>query len=309
MVISVSQSGVFNFLKVRDVYKYNYVVLQMDIHSVYSESRTFEELLKDGDSVRLSETARFLLMYINQVFTILQFIKAGRSANFELHLSSLNGLMRYFRAHDLNHYGRMIPVYIQKMLKLKREDPDLYQKVSDTYTVKRTKSWFNNLFNDQALEQQIKILKQSGGIVGITQMDKALLRYFLISTELLKMSEQFKNMYSYLTDDSKEHHKHHLLSETVVTVFTSNAVKLKEVFEPRFSKNPFTPGIEYPLQHFMTGALVPDTVKIDILSRDMFGQALYNQFIEDRLDASFDSSMMNQKMQSCQFGVRFLSAL
>ena len=140
--------------------------------SIIFESRSTAELLTDLDSVRLTDMARFLMMYCNQVLTLLQFIKAGRTPDFELHLSAINALMKYYHAHDLSHYARMLPVYIQDMEKLRRDGPDNFARVADLYTVKRTISTFVNLFDDQALEQNIKTLKVNGGIVNITQKDE-----------------------------------------------------------------------------------------------------------------------------------------
>ena len=48
---------------------------------------------------------------------------------------------------------------------------------------------FCGLAVDQGLEQEIRNLKIAGGVVGITQNESALSRYFLIAQELTRIIE------------------------------------------------------------------------------------------------------------------------
>ena len=59
---------------------------------------------------------------------------------------------------------------------------------------------------DQGLEQEIRALKVSGGVIGITQNKSALDRYFLIAPELLRILDSFWEQYGEIPNYKKEHY-------------------------------------------------------------------------------------------------------
>ena len=55
---------------------------------------------------------------------LLLFIRSSRQSIWNLHVSSLCGLTKYFFAFDLQNYARLRPVYIAQMSSLKVSDPE-----------------------------------------------------------------------------------------------------------------------------------------------------------------------------------------
>ena len=55
---------------------------------------------------------KFVWRYMQMVLLIYNFIHATRDGLWELHLSSLDGLCKYFFAHDKQKYARLVPLYL-----------------------------------------------------------------------------------------------------------------------------------------------------------------------------------------------------
>ena len=53
------------------------------------------------------------------------FTWAARTANWNLHLQSLEIFTQYFFTHDRMNYARMIPLYLAEMKSLKTTEPDI----------------------------------------------------------------------------------------------------------------------------------------------------------------------------------------
>ena len=75
----------------------------------------------------LTKQAKFLRNFMKMFESLLLFVRATRQKDWELHLTSMNGLVLYFFAHDLQNYARMVPVYPSEMFALKEQDPELSQ--------------------------------------------------------------------------------------------------------------------------------------------------------------------------------------
>ena len=62
---------------------------------------------------------------------LLLFIRSSRQSIWNLHLSSLCELTKYFFAFDLQNYARLTPVYIAQMSSLKVSDPEAWTFLQD----------------------------------------------------------------------------------------------------------------------------------------------------------------------------------
>ena len=69
--------------------------------------------------------------YMSMVLEMMLFIRAVRTANWNLHLQALELFTKYFFAHDRLNYARMIPVYLAEMKSLQKSDPDIYSELLD----------------------------------------------------------------------------------------------------------------------------------------------------------------------------------
>ena len=75
----------------------------------------------------LTKQAKFLRNFMRMFESLLLFVRATRQKDWQLHLTSLNGLVKYFFTHELQNYARMVPVYLSEMFALKEQDPELWE--------------------------------------------------------------------------------------------------------------------------------------------------------------------------------------
>ena len=188
-----------------------------DINEAFEEVTTMiREHLQTTIIQEYCEMAKFLLNYMKQVESLLHLIRASRQGDWELHLASVEEQVKYYFAHDLYKYARLIPVYLAQMQSLKTSDPMTWDALkAGNFMVTKSGIPFTNLFVDQTLEQLIRELKVAGGITGITQNEEALSRFFLIAPELVILIQNFQDTYCCTTNDPKTMKEHYQLSSSV----------------------------------------------------------------------------------------------
>ena len=81
------------------------------------------------------------------------------------------------------------------------------------------------LFTDQILEQEIKMLKRHGGIVGLNQDDSALDRLVTTTSHLFRIVRQYLNRFPQ-TSTQYEQNGHYQLSGGITARTKENAIKL-----------------------------------------------------------------------------------
>ena len=130
----------------------------------------------------------FVLNYMKQFEMILQFVRSTIQQDLQLHMESLAYLTKYFFAHDHQNYACLLPLYITTMQETERQHPDLWAEfMKGNFCVTKGVAGFTSISPDQGIEQENRTLKVIGGIVGITQNEKALDKFFLIAPELSKL--------------------------------------------------------------------------------------------------------------------------
>jgi hypothetical protein len=108
------------------------------------------------------------------VESLLHLISACCSGDLESYLAASENLVKYFFAHDLLNYARLMPVHLAQMNALEQEDSATWETLkSGEFVVAKSEVPFAQLFTDQTLEQEIKELKRHGGIVGLSQDEAA----------------------------------------------------------------------------------------------------------------------------------------
>ena len=84
---------------------------------VIEKMKIFEE-----DNSRVPEF-RVFRCYMRMIMEMLLFIRAVRTGDWRLHLTSLQMFTKYFFAHDRTNYARMIPLYLAEMTDVTRVRP------------------------------------------------------------------------------------------------------------------------------------------------------------------------------------------
>jgi len=210
---------------------------------------------------------KFVRRYMRMIMLIYTFIRATRDGQFELHLSSLDEMCIYFFAHDKQKYARLAPRYLAEMKALKMTDPGIYQEFMDgNFSVHKNEIPFCAVGVDHALEHINRIMKVTGGLVGITQNASARERFFLTAPELSRLAEEARRMAGSQSATRKEHHD---LSTTVWARQEDNIRRLKNVI--RESMNPMTHEGE-DLTNIITNVVMPAEVQKDVCNQDEIGR-------------------------------------
>ena len=90
-------------------------------------------------------------------------------------MAALENIIKYFFAHDLLKYARLMPVHLAQMNALEHDDPVTWEALkAGEFVVAKSEIPFTCLFTDQTLEQKIKGLKRHGGTAVLSQDETAL---------------------------------------------------------------------------------------------------------------------------------------
>ena len=260
-----------------------------NVMEIYEEVSTWHSQHLLSSDPHSSEMAKFLDQYLEQINSLLHLIHACRSADWEAFLAALQNNIRFFFARDLLNYARMMPVYLRQMTSLEQDDPTSWQALKEgAFVVAKSGVPFTPLFTDQALEQEIKVLKKHGGIVGLSQDERALDRLVTITPQLAHMVEQYLHGFpGHGTSPESECH-YQLVGDVAVRIH-ANAKKIAQSIEIHCEGNPYK--TETPLRNLASSAVIAKDMKDDILEFPSKGQKAFEDFVEDRLKPSSKSSI------------------
>ena len=136
-----------------------------DVQILYTE-----KILDKVQCQGKGDLAQYFDQYLEQLENLLQIISSCRQEDWEGYLSALEDGIKYFFAHNLN-YARLMPLHIAQMNALKKDDPDTWETLkSGDVVVNKSGIPFSSLFTDQALEQEIKNLKSTAGLLESAKM-------------------------------------------------------------------------------------------------------------------------------------------
>lgn len=98
-------------------------------------------------------TFAYWMSFIEMVDTLLQFIRATRMGNWQLHLTSVRRMLPWLFAYDRIHYSRYLPIYWLEMLNLPTTNPDINDHLAaGDFVTQRTAQPFSQTPMDQTLE-------------------------------------------------------------------------------------------------------------------------------------------------------------
>jgi hypothetical protein len=256
-----------------------------------TSQQNIDSLLEIGESVFgivedffcLSEVAtkteQFIASYVKQFMTILTFIRATRDNNIMMHLEATRALLKYFFANNNLSYARLQSLYLTTMEELKTTNPEIWNEFlnGNLFSVSKNGGSFRSIAPDHAHEQEIKIIKGNGGVIGITQKEECLDRYFKIAHEMLNINKKFESEFLIKNHIRTEHHEK---SYNIANRMETCKNKLVAVFE---EYSIFSCCEATELTNFFTLEKIDPVIVADIVNRDQIGEELAAQFIEDRL--------------------------
>lgn len=231
--------------------------------------------------------------YINMVLVLLQFIKAERTGNWKLHLSTTAAMVPHFFSMDRVNYARWLPVYLSDMNMLELNHPQVYQEfIAGNHSISRSKQPFAQVWPDMALEQSINLdSKSKGGIVGMSTKEDAVERWFLTSHERAAMTQALKEMCG--TENCERIGTHKEAGATRVTRDEKDVQKLVATFNSGLLSDPFhipddIPDEEVPLSlsNLATGVVLPDNDANRLLGAAESGRQSMESFISSRIQSN-----------------------
>ena len=94
--------------------------------------------------------------YLAMVNILVHFIKAERTADWDLHLTTVAAMLPHFFAMGRQNYARWLPIYLADMNSLAAAHPRVYEEfMSGGHAVSRSSHPFAQVWTDMALEQSI----------------------------------------------------------------------------------------------------------------------------------------------------------
>ena len=221
--------------------------------------------------------------YGHMVKLLLQFVKAERAGNWDMHLLCVSAMLPYFYAMDKPNYARWLPVYLMDMKQLATKHPDVHHEfVNGNHAVSRSSNPFAQVWTDMALEQSINAdPKSKGGIIGISQNPGAPDRWFLTSQERDIV------------------HPHKEAGTKRVARDEADVQKLITCFTTELMSNPFTQDSD-SLFNFATGIVLPTDIADDLLGNTEKGRDQMNNFVErlNTNEISFWDPIANLKVKT-----------
>ncbi|KAK3751920.1 hypothetical protein QZH41_007937 [Actinostola sp. cb2023] len=141
-------------------------VLEVEVTELTSLFEAFK-----SEARAKSKMFAFLEQYGSMVNALLQFIKAERTGNWDLHLSAVATMLPHFFAMDRPNYARWLPVYLADMKQLETKHPLVHQEFAQGgHAVSRSGKPFAQVWTDMALEQSVNAdSKSKGGIISLDE--------------------------------------------------------------------------------------------------------------------------------------------
>ena len=132
--------------------------------------------------------------YLAMVNIVVQFIKAERTADWDLHLTTVSAMLPHVLAMDPQKYPRWLPIYLVDMNSLAAAHSRVDEEfMSGYHAVSRSSYPFVQVWTDLALGQSINAdSKGKGAIFGISQTPTALNRWFRTARERASMTSALK---------------------------------------------------------------------------------------------------------------------
>ncbi|CAG2245959.1 unnamed protein product [Mytilus edulis] len=113
---------------------------------------------------------------------ILIFVRSLREGNFNLYKDSLTMLIPWFFALDHPNYARWLPIHVRDMFALDTIAPSIATEFeSGHFVVRKTRSKFSAIDIAHVHEQNNKLVKGEGGVIGLTENASPLLRWIVWS--------------------------------------------------------------------------------------------------------------------------------
>ena len=208
---------------------------------------------------------------------ILVFVRAHRDKDFALYFAVLEELAVLFFALDHVNYSRWVPIHLRDMKSLPPEINAEFNERSH-WVLSKTSRKSSAIPFDQSHEQENKIVKDTGGAVGLTENPSAFRRWMLSGPELGRLVTEFEEEYLNTeeldSDACFQHHEHGLSSQKLFHIQVSSLTKIMKQMG-----NPFLD--EFPeLVTLDNRNCTPESVITTMRTLESIGKEQYNEYVQ-----------------------------
>ena len=215
---------------------------------------------------------------INVSEPIKVFLASSRHSIWDAHLHSKMTLLPFFFASNRSVYARYMTYIVLSMSRLPDRACESFSK--GHFVAKLTDGTFNSVWMDYILEvTENKALKSSGGIIGLTHNENALVRWFLSRPVTASYSMAYKEKES---ADQQTKKTHHTNTSFFKGNFNADVSKMSELFSETFI-DPFS--LSNPpsrLVNFATGIELNEESETSLLNCHREGKAMLQKFVNER---------------------------
>ena len=115
-----------------------------------------------------SRTSALWSSYVKYIGVVQDFIRAERTNDWNLHVTTTNAMLNLFAATGDHNYAKSCRLYLQSIADLETKQPDVYAEfLKGNHTVRRTSKSWAGIWTDLSIEQILmKSLKGRSGVVG-----------------------------------------------------------------------------------------------------------------------------------------------
>ncbi|KAK3753947.1 hypothetical protein RRG08_006327 [Elysia crispata] len=201
--------------RTRNAHQITACALHILMTQAFSEAKETDPDIDPGidfDALQKEKSPQFLFWTtcLDLQLLVFSFVRAIRTANFELYVSALNKLVPWFFTFNHTHYARWISVHLRDMMILSEKHPDVYQQFKlGKFVVAKSKNNFSLISVDQGHEQNNAVLKDDGGIIGLTQDSDALVKWTISGPETVRVIAEFEKSIVGKSNTIKDTSPHH----------------------------------------------------------------------------------------------------
>lgn len=263
----------------------------------------FWELSSEVEQMKLQiragkhgRTAQFWLQYYDNVWYILQLLRALRENDFDMYLNSLKQMTPLFFAMKHPNYARYLTVYISSLEYLEVNNIEPIQILKETaLSSRRTNSKASGVAIDQTIEQTInKSSKSIGGLIGVSRKLDAYDRWCITRHERVLYVEALSSLAD--LEGRLDSNKELRLSE--MTRGCKSVDKISNAISSY--NNPFDVGGEHVVC-LSSGVQASKDISKQMVTICKEGELEMKKFIKERLEThekSFHAPITAKKIQT-----------
>ena len=121
---------------------------------------------RQKEALKQSLTACLWLQYMDMMDILMRVIKAERTGNWDLHLHTVREMLPYFLAAGHTLYGKSAYVYLNNMLELESQHPDVHTSLKlRKHVIRMSDRYWAGLSSDLVTQQVLmQSVKTTGGL-------------------------------------------------------------------------------------------------------------------------------------------------